>query len=200
MALSPESPLAVPNLLSLSRLPLAVALFACIAWEVWWLGLTVFLLASLTDWLDGWWARRYHSLSLLGRSLDPLTDKVIVCGAFVYLMPIPAAGLSPWMVALVVCREVFVTGLRGIVEAAGIKFGADHFGKLKMLLQCIWLIALLSSLSFSWDGAEASLALRVVLWAVLAATLGSGLQYFRKAAVALGRSRSRLPNPADSVD
>lgn len=186
----PDPLLTVPNLLSLSRLPLAVGLFACVAHAAWPAGLAVFVAACATDWLDGWWARRYGPLTLLGRNLDPLTDKVLVCGAFVYLLPVPGAGLLPWMVTVVVGRELVVTGVRGIVEAAGKKFGADWFGKLKMGLQCAVLtgILLIESIRAGGDGppgralAVLEPAQLVLLWAMLAATVGSGVQYLVKAA------------------
>ncbi len=178
----------VPNLLSLSRLPLAVVLFACIDHGLWAAGLAVFALAALTDWLDGWWARRFDQGTPLGRSLDPLTDKVLIGGAFIFLIPVDGAGVAPWMVAVVVCRELLVTGLRGMVEAAGKKFGADWFGKLKTVLQCAALVGVLLILSLRerpW-AADAAAALwpayQAVLYAMLAATVGSMVQYLVKAA------------------
>lgn len=183
-----ESLLNVPNLLSAARIPLAVVLFACIVNAAWLAGLVVFLVATATDWLDGWWARRYGPLTLVGRNLDPLADKVLVCGAFIYLIPVETAGIGPWMVTVVVARELVVTGVRGIVEATGKKFGADWFGKLKMGLQCAVLIGVL--LIQWWRAAGFSTAVLnvldpvqlVLLWAMLAATIGSGLQYLVKAA------------------
>lgn len=185
---APAEPLFhVPNLLSLARVPLAVVVFACIVHEQWGVGLAVFVVATATDWLDGWWARRYGPLSLVGRNLDPLTDKILVCGTFIYLIPVPQAGILPWMVTVVVCRELLVTGLRGMVEAAGKKFGADWFGKLKMALQCAVLIGVLL---IAWlrtlGGTAGALAVLepvqlVVLWLMLAATVGSGAQYVVKA-------------------
>lgn len=190
----PEPLLHIPNLLSLARIPLAIFLFFCIV-KAWWLvALIVFLLATATDWLDGWWARRYGPLTLVGRNLDPLADKVLVCGAFIYLIPVEAAGILPWMVTVIVCRELLVTGIRGMVEAAGQKFGADWFGKLKMVLQCAVLIGVFLQ---AWLESRASLeagetsippvlpllkSLQIVLlWAMLAATVGSGVQYVVKA-------------------
>lgn len=187
-----ESLLNVPNLLSAARIPLAVVLFACIVNAAWLAGLVVFLIATATDWLDGWWARRYGPLTLVGRNLDPLADKVLVCGAFIYLIPVgesgAATGINPWMVTVVVARELVVTGIRGIVEATGKKFGADWFGKLKMGLQCAVLIGVL--LIQWWRAAGFSPAVLnvldpvqlVLLWAMLVATIGSGLQYLVKAA------------------
>lgn len=183
-----ESLVNVPNLLSAARIPLAVVLFACIVYHAWLVGLIVFLVATATDWLDGWWARKYGPLTLVGRNLDPLADKVLVCGAFIYLIPVESAGIDPWMTTVVVGRELVVTGIRGIVEATGKKFGADWFGKLKMGLQCAVIIGVL--LIQWWRSAALEPAVlnvldpvqRVLLWAMLLATLGSGLQYLVKAA------------------
>ncbi len=189
---APEPLLNVPNLLSFARVPLAVVLFACIVHELWLAGLVVFLVATATDWLDGWWARKYGPLTLVGRNLDPLADKVLVCGAFIYLIPVDRAGVLPWMVTVVVCRELIVTGIRGMVEAAGKKFGADWFGKLKMGLQCAVLIgALLIRWLATLAGTSDALAVLepvqlVLLWLMLAATIGSGVQYMVKAARLLG--------------
>jgi CDP-diacylglycerol--glycerol-3-phosphate 3-phosphatidyltransferase len=184
----PESLFCVPNLLSAARVPLAVALFACVVHEAWLVGLLVFLVATATDWLDGWWARRYGPLTLVGRNLDPMTDKVLVCGAFLYLLSVPGAGLTPWMVTVVISRELIVTGLRGIVEAAGKKFGADWFGKLKMGLQCAWVSGALLTLWLHANGFAGPwldwllVAQLLLLWLTILATVGSGLQYCVKAA------------------
>lgn len=137
-------------------------------------------------------ARKYGPLTLVGRNLDPLCDKVLVCGAFIYLIPVEQAGIDPWMVTVVVCRELLVTGLRGMVEATGRKFGADWFGKLKMGLQCTALIGvLLTAWLRTLAGTANALAVLdpiqlVVLWAMLAATVGSGAQYVVKAWRLLG--------------
>ncbi len=176
----------VPNGLSFARIPLAVVIFICTVHAVWPLALVLFLIACATDWLDGWWARRYGPLSVIGRNLDPMTDKVLVCGAFIYLIPVPLAGIDPWMVVVVVCRELIVTGIRGMVEGTGKKFGADWFGKLKMGLQCAVLIGVFMILWMQERGAGDIVALLapvelVVLWAMLLATVGSGLQYVVKA-------------------
>jgi CDP-diacylglycerol--glycerol-3-phosphate 3-phosphatidyltransferase len=184
----PEPLLHVPNLLSFARIPLAAVLFACVVNQWWLAGLVVFLVATATDWLDGWWARKYGPLTLVGRNLDPLADKVLVCGAFIYLIPVKEAGIDPWMVTVVVCRELLVTGIRGMVEAAGKKFGADWFGKLKMGLQCavligVFLLAWLRTLPGTADAlAVLDRVQLALLWAMLGATVGSGVQYVVKAA------------------
>lgn len=187
-----ESLLNVPNLLSAARIPLAIALFVCIAHSLWLAGLILFLAATATDWLDGWWARRYGPLTLVGRNLDPLADKVLVCGAFIFLQQTPDSRIDPWMTTVIVCRELFVTGIRGMVEATGQKFGADWFGKLKMGLQCAVLIGILlirwwQSAGFNSDALRVLEPVEeVLLYAMLAATIGSGLQYIVKARRMLG--------------
>jgi CDP-diacylglycerol--glycerol-3-phosphate 3-phosphatidyltransferase len=177
----------LPNLLTLSRLPLAVILFVCIA-NGWWLaGLVVFVLASLTDWADGFLARRLGQLSALGRSLDPLVDKVLVGGAFIFLIPVKESELTPWMVTVVVGRELLITGLRGIMEGQGVKFGADMLGKIKMVLQCAVLIVVLANMwwlkqawSEPWRPALWWLQISLI-YVMLAATVLSGGQYILKA-------------------
>jgi CDP-diacylglycerol--glycerol-3-phosphate 3-phosphatidyltransferase len=190
-ASSPEPLIHIPNLLSFSRIPLAVVLFVLIVSQLWLAALVVFIIACLTDWLDGWWARRYGPLTLVGRNLDPLADKILVCGAFIYLIPVDGAAILPWMVVLVVGRELAVTGIRGMVEATGRKFGADWFGKLKMVLQCAVLIGVFLILWLRTFDAGSLLTILdpiqfALLWAMLLATLGSGVQYVVKAARLLG--------------
>jgi CDP-diacylglycerol---glycerol-3-phosphate 3-phosphatidyltransferase len=171
----------IPNLLSLSRVPLGVVVFVCICYELWTACFGFFFTAAVTDWLDGWWARRYNHHSVIGRSLDPLTDKFLICGTFIYLQS-ANVGILPWMVVVVVGREILITGLRGIVEATGRKFGADWFGKLKTVLQCI---VILGVFLLQILGPEAPPLLRTVylilLYTMLAATIGSGIQYSIKA-------------------
>lgn len=185
---APEPLFHIPNLLSFARIPLAVVLFVCIVHEWWLVGLIVFLVATVTDWLDGWWARKYGPLTLVGRNLDPLADKVLVCGTFIYLIPVEKAGIDPWMVTVVVCRELLVTGIRGMVEAAGKKFGADWFGKLKMGLQCavligVFLLGWLRTMEGTSDLLKVLNPIQLLLvWSMLAATIGSGVQYVVKAA------------------
>jgi CDP-diacylglycerol---glycerol-3-phosphate 3-phosphatidyltransferase len=178
----------VPNALTLSRLPLSVVLFICISYGWWFAALATFVVASLTDWIDGWWARKFNQMSAFGRTFDPLVDKVLVGGAFIYLMPVKEAGLMPWMVTVVIGRELLITGIRGYIEALGKKFGADWFGKLKMILQCVALIAILFVMALrgqSWarEWIEPLETVQTaIVWAMLAATIGSGLQYCWKAA------------------
>ena len=180
----------LPNQLTAGRFVLALVLFGLIAYEKWLWCLVVFAVAAFTDWLDGYLARRQGLTSTLGRILDPLVDKVLMCGVYISLLPLgeKQQWLSPWMVTLVVARELVITGLRSYVEQFGSKFGADWLGKLKMGLQCAAVFAIFVALAL-----PEGLGVRpwferlrdVLIWAMLAATLVSGLQYLWKASVLL---------------
>ncbi len=185
----------VPNQLTLARFVLALVLFGLIAVEWWGWCLGVFLVAAFTDWLDGYLARLHNLTSTLGRNLDPLVDKLLMCGV---LHLSAAAGfrpeerwLMPWMVTVVVGREMVITSLRSYMEAVGARFGSDWLGKLKMGLQCMAVIAVFLELigRTAWPealGFAAQLAAvrcgTALLYAMLASTLLSGLQYLWRAA------------------
>ena len=178
----------LPNQLTFARLGLAAALFALIAVEAWWWCVAVFAVAAFTDWLDGWLARAFDLGSALGRVLDPLVDKVLMSGVFIFLLPRGQAEgwLTAWMVTVIVGREFLITGLRNWLESQGVPFGADWLGKLKMALQCAAALALFLALAAPGD--MLFLVRAVLVWAMLAATILSGLQYVVKAAKALGRT------------
>jgi CDP-diacylglycerol--glycerol-3-phosphate 3-phosphatidyltransferase len=179
----------LPNQLTAARAGLAVVLFAFIALHWWTWCFVVFALAAITDYLDGYLARKQGITSTLGRNLDPLVDKVLICGAFIFLLPESASGLAPWMVTVVVARELTITVLRSFLEGQGAKFGADWLGKLKMWLQCAALIVIFLTFSMADDAGDAPsawLAARgVVIYAMVVVTIASGLQYLWKAAFLL---------------
>ena len=102
----------VPNQLTVSRLLLSIALFVLIGLEYYLASFFVFAVAAGTDWLDGYWARKYGQVTTLGRILDPFVDKIIVCGTFIFLAAVPGSGVAAWMAVLIVGRELLVTALR----------------------------------------------------------------------------------------
>jgi CDP-diacylglycerol--glycerol-3-phosphate 3-phosphatidyltransferase len=180
----------LPNQLTTSRLVLALLLFVLISSGSWLWSLVVFALAAVTDWLDGYLARKQGLSSTLGRNLDPLVDKVLICGAYIFLLPygIREGWLLPWMVTVIVARELIITSLRSFLENRGAVFGADWLGKLKMGLQCA---ALFSVFIFLWvnTGGQSTTVVWFFatvrdgfIWAMLAATALSGLQYLWRAA------------------
>jgi CDP-diacylglycerol--glycerol-3-phosphate 3-phosphatidyltransferase len=159
--------------------------------------LLVFIVAASTDWLDGYLARRRGETTTLGRILDPFVDKVVVIGAFIFLLAEPPeeTGLAPWMVTVVVARELLVTGLRSYLEGESVAFGADWLGKVKMVLQCIAIGCILFYLGVAkgttylfnqWSGyvLEWSERLRdMSVWAAIIVTVVSGIAYSWRAAV-----------------
>ena len=131
-----------PNQLTSLRLLLSVIMFGFITRDYYLTSFVLFVIAAGTDWLDGYYARKYGQVTTLGRILDPFADKVIVCGTFIFLvadpkMPTVPAGLRAWMVVVIVGRELLVTALRSFIEDRGSDFSAKMSGKLKMVLQCI---------------------------------------------------------------
>ncbi|MDR2438742.1 MAG: CDP-diacylglycerol--glycerol-3-phosphate 3-phosphatidyltransferase [Planctomycetaceae bacterium] len=142
----------IPNTLTLFRIFFSIAVFYFTAMRDYDFCLLFFVLASLTDFLDGWWARKFKQITIFGRIMDPFADKFLICGVFVYLVTIPeltsdAAGypawlmLQPWMVIVILGRELLVTSLRAVVEASGGDFSAKWIGKWKMFFQCIAVMA-----------------------------------------------------------
>ncbi|MDA1038914.1 MAG: CDP-diacylglycerol--glycerol-3-phosphate 3-phosphatidyltransferase [Planctomycetota bacterium] len=175
----------VPNMLSAARLGLAIVLFFAIEQEWYRAALALFLVAASTDWVDGWWARRFNQVSRLGRIFDPLVDKVIICGAYVLLAAGVETSIAAWMAVVVVVRELVVTAVRAEMERAGYDFSAALSGKLKMVLQCAAVALELAARAWpEWEpaaivpilGSLRQLA-TVVSWAAVIATVWSGLEY-----------------------
>ncbi len=139
--------------------------------------LAIFVAAGISDILDGQIARRWGLQTDFGRIVDPFADKVVVCGVFVLLVPLQGAQVSPWMVVVILARELLVDGLRGFAEAKGVAFPAIWSGKAKMLLQSVclgWILFTLANLPAAPWAARLAQAL---LAATLAVTVVSGAQY-----------------------
>ena len=171
----------MPNLITTIRLLLSFVLFSLIAAGDWWItAAALFVFAASTDALDGYLARRYQQITVLGRILDPFVDKVIVCGTFVFLLEKQGesdSGVNAWMVIIIVGREMFVSSLRGILEKQGKDFSASLAGKLKMTLQCVAVTASLLSLADNLPWPWLSAVRDVLLWLAVGVTVWSGLIY-----------------------
>ncbi|MCA9008275.1 MAG: CDP-diacylglycerol--glycerol-3-phosphate 3-phosphatidyltransferase [Planctomycetaceae bacterium] len=171
----------MPNLVTATRLLLSLVLFSMISAGGWWISAAaLFVFAASTDALDGYLARRYQQITVLGRILDPFVDKVIVCGSFVFLLEKQGAedsGVNAWMVIIIIGREMFVSSLRGILEKEGKDFSASMAGKMKMTLQCVAvtvsLLSLSESLNWPWLPAIRDLS----LWIAVGVTIWSGMIY-----------------------
>jgi CDP-diacylglycerol--glycerol-3-phosphate 3-phosphatidyltransferase len=146
----------------------------------------MFMYAALSDFADGWVARRYGLETRLGRVIDPFADKFLICGTWISLLRFDPQLLSydggsclqTWMIVVIVSREFLVTTLRGVAEASGLEFPADKLGKIKMVAQCTAVAAQLTMIAgtqtFAWFGYWG-------MWVTLVLTLISGFGYVIKA-------------------
>ena len=138
-------------------------------------GAAIFAVASVTDWLDGYLARRRRQVTWLGQMLDPIADKLLTSAAFISLVQL---GLAPaWMVALIIGREFAITGLRSFAHTRGIAMSASPLGKIKMVSQVTAILLLI----LGW-GPMPFLAPvgQAALWLVLAAAVISAVDYYRR--------------------
>ncbi|MGC9351295.1 MAG: CDP-diacylglycerol--glycerol-3-phosphate 3-phosphatidyltransferase [Sulfurovum sp.] len=127
----------------------------------------IFVLASATDFFDGYIARTFDQITTLGKILDPLADKMLTLAGFLGLMILGSA--SPWAIFLILTRELFITGLRVSAVAEGIDISASWMGKVKTVVQMIAIGFLL----MGWPGGE------IILWIAVLLTLYSGYEYVR---------------------
>src|SRR6266540_2667721 len=134
--------------------------------------LAIFLLATATDFFDGWLARRRREITTLGALLDPIADKLLISAAFISLVEV---GLAPAWMVVVVAREFAVTGLRSIAAGQGILISASGWGKAKMASQITAVSLLILSERYEW----VLLPGKIALWIVVAVAIISGAQYFR---------------------
>ncbi len=162
----------LPNYLTALRLVLAVAFFIILELTLqavpgdyfarsvlpMSVALVIFTIAGVTDVLDGRLARAWNQQSDFGRIADPLADKVIICGALIYLVPLTQTSgpsemwiVRPWMVVTILAREFLVNGIRSFAESRGIAFGAKGWGKLKMLTQSVTVGILTAHLGYFRD-------------------------------------------------
>jgi CDP-diacylglycerol--glycerol-3-phosphate 3-phosphatidyltransferase len=185
----------VPNVITAVRFALSIVVFVLIPCEQYLAAMIVFVIAAATDWVDGWWARKFGQVTKLGRMFDPFVDKIIICGTFIFLAAEPASGVAPWMAVVVVGREMLVTAIRGFIEQQGGDFSAQMAGKLKMVFQCVAVAASLLALRHYQQ--LASLAnplpawlfwtLHVSVWLAVVLTIYSGVEYIIAAARILSR-------------
>lgn len=193
----------VPNQLTVARLVLSVLCFIFLAFDSYLWALVLFVIAAGTDWVDGFWARRYGQITQLGRILDPFADKIVICGTFIFLAAVPpnAAGYSAseitaWMAVVVVARELLVTALRSLAEGQGSDFSAKWAGKWKMVFQCaaatasLWRLWYYGYARGAWTAIEAGStappewtkwSLRLLVWIAVILTIYSAWGYIQAA-------------------
>ena len=169
----------LPNSLTLFRvacIPVLVILLFFPNKLTSFLAALVFALASISDLLDGFLARRRQLVTTFGKFLDPLADKLIVSAALIMLIPLDRA--PAWMVVVIVGRELAITGLRSMAVSEGKVISADELGKKKMVFQIVAILGLL--LHYEYFGINFHAVGMFFLWLAVVLTLWSGFNYFRR--------------------
>ena len=190
----------LPNKITISRICMIpifmIIMLPSINWGTWningvelpvshFVGAIIFIIASTTDWVDGYYARKHNLVTTLGKFLDPLADKLLVSAALIILV---GYELAPaWIVILIISREFAVTGLRLVLAGEGEVVAANQLGKIKTWTQIIAISALLlHNIPFAWINFPfADIALYVALFF----TLWSGWDYFYKNKHAFSNSK-----------
>lgn len=162
----------LPNILTVSRIFLSIFLLAVLLHgrdigidRPLLCAFFIFLFASITDFFDGYLARRFHLISVFGEVFDPLADKMLILAAFIGLMLVKMA--NPWLVFIILSREFFITGLRVVAASSSQNVKASVLGKYKTVLQIVAICFLLLELR----GGD------ILLWIAMIVTLYSGFDY-----------------------
>ena len=171
----------LPNLITAVRFLLTALLAVLLMFEqttsmgfLCWL---IFTIAACSDWVDGYLARRYEAVTVLGKLMDPLADKILVTTALIMLIPL--GRLPAWVALVILSREMLVTGLRGVASSSGVVVAASNLGKIKSIMQYIGLGTLIFPLGLLPIPFLHQIGLALVYLA-LVLTVWSGLDYFYK--------------------
>lgn len=167
----------LPNQLTISRIlivPVVIVLLSFgTKWACFFAGL-FFAIAGFTDLIDGYLARKDNQITMLGKFLDPLADKMLVSSVLIMLVQLDR--VAAWVVIIIICRDVMVTGLRAIAADEGMVIAADKYGKLKTVLQLVALEPLI--LHYTWLGLPMHGIGIFLLYIALVLTVFSGCNYF----------------------
>lgn len=169
----------LPNLITLLRVGVIPVLFFLLLdpGRVWSLVIAMlFIMAALTDLLDGYVARKYHIVTNIGKFIDPIADKLIVNTAMILMIPI--GRIPAWIVAFIIIRDLIVDGIRTIATSEGMTIDASKLGKRKTLCQIFAVSALM--IHYPFVGANAHMVGMVILYIALWLTIHSGVDYFIK--------------------
>ncbi|MHB8121326.1 MAG: CDP-diacylglycerol--glycerol-3-phosphate 3-phosphatidyltransferase [Desulfuromonadaceae bacterium] len=176
----------LPNILTMMRIatiPLLAVLLMSPSRSAGFWAAVVFAIASITDWLDGYLARRMGIVTVFGKFLDPIADKLIVMAVLIMILPFDR--VPAWMVLVILGREIIITGLRGIASTEGIVIQASDLGKFKTIFQLVALIGLTLHYNYSWFFGIPHPLLTVdmhnvgmfFLWIATILTIWSGVDY-----------------------
>lgn len=137
-----------------------------------WIALGIFIIASLTDWLDGYLARKYHLVTNFGKFMDPLADKLLVCSALICLIELDR--IPSWMVIIIIAREFVISGFRQVAADNGVVIAASYWGKFKTTFQMIAVCLMIADIT------ALSLVTTIVTWIAVILTVVSLIDYLVK--------------------
>ena len=137
-----------------------------------WIALAIFIIASLTDLLDGKIARKYNLVTNFGKFMDPLADKLLVCAAMICLVEM--GKIPSWIVIIIISREFIISGFRLIASDNGIVIAASYWGKFKTVFQMAMVILMIA------DIAALNVVTQIIMWIALALTVISLVDYLKK--------------------
>ena len=170
----------LPNMLTLSRIvaiPLVVACFWLDRGWAQWLSMILFVIAAVTDWFDGYFARRYHQISRFGRFLDPIADKLLVAAALVMLVEVGTlSGVNVLAALIILAREILVSGLREFLAELRVGLPVSALAKWKTAVQMVAIAALLVGDAASPWVTHIGV---VLIWIAAALTLITGYDYLQ---------------------
>ncbi len=172
----------------------------------------LFIIASITDALDGYLARRWNSITIFGRIMDPFADKVLVVGAFICLcgprfqQTLPdgthdqLTGVAPWMAVAILARELLVTSIRGWLESQNVDFSASRSGKLKMVFQSasVPTVLILLAITDAAPGKAVRVLIDVIAWSTVLVTIASAVPYIFRAISVVRQQGPGLAKPPRS--
>ncbi len=166
----------LPNKLTIFRVILipffvALLLFDITAYDK-WIALAIFIIASLTDFLDGHIARKYNLVTNFGKFMDPLADKLLVCSAMICLVEL--ARIPAWVVIIIIAREFIISGFRLVASDNGVVIAASYWGKFKTVFQMLMICLMIADLE------PLTLVTQIIMWVALALTVVSLVDYLMK--------------------
>ncbi|WP_455617823.1 CDP-diacylglycerol--glycerol-3-phosphate 3-phosphatidyltransferase [Eisenbergiella sp.] len=166
----------LPNKLTILRMimiiPFVVFMLVPMGGAGKWIALALFVIASLTDLLDGKIARKYNLVTTFGKFMDPLADKLLVCSALICLVEM--GKIPAWIVIIIVSREFIISGFRQVASDKGVVIAASYWGKFKTTFQMVMIVLMIA------DIPVLSLVTTIVMWAALILTVVSLVDYLVK--------------------
>ncbi len=166
----------LPNKLTIFRVILipffvVLLLFDITAYDK-WIALAIFIIASLTDFLDGHIARKYNLVTNFGKFMDPLADKLLVCSAMICLVEL--SRIPAWVVIVIIAREFIISGFRLVASDNGVVIAASYWGKFKTVFQMVMICLMIADLP------PLALVTQIVMWVALVLTVVSLVDYLIK--------------------